>query len=80
MTTDRAHVLYRAYDENFSLLYVGITANPGVRLRKHAERKWWWGNVSQIQLQHFSSRDALEAAEREAIATESPVFNVQGNA
>lgn len=80
MTTGRrTHVLYRAYDENFALLYVGITANPGVRLRKHSEQKWWWGNVSQIQMQHFNSRDALEAAERKAIASESPVFNVQGN-
>ncbi|MDV7194650.1 GIY-YIG nuclease family protein [Mycolicibacterium fortuitum] len=75
----KQNILYRAYDENCTLLYIGITANPGVRLRKHAEGKDWWGQVTSIQLQHFKTRDALEEAEREAIAAESPVFNTQHN-
>lgn len=75
----KTHILYRAYDENYTLLYIGITANPGVRLRKHAEGKDWWAQVASIQLQHFKTRDALEEAERKAIAAESPVFNTQHN-
>lgn len=72
-------ILYRAYAHTGTLLYVGKTADPGVRLRKHAEGKDWWAEVATIQLNHYRSQDALDRAERRAIATELPVYNVQYN-
>lgn len=77
MTT--RHILYRAYSHRGALLYVGKTANPGVRLRKHAEAKSFWGEVDRIELQHFRSGDALDKAEKQAIAREKPLYNVHHN-
>lgn len=73
-------VLYRAFDELGRLLYIGQTANPAVRLRKHAESKDWWSGVARIQLEHFRSRDDIDRAEQIAIGAERPVLNVQHNA
>lgn len=70
------HVLYRIFDEDDALLYVGITNNPKGRILGHQSDKPWWPSVSTITLAHFPDREALEAAERVAVATEKPRFNV----
>jgi predicted GIY-YIG superfamily endonuclease len=69
------HVLYRIYDARHGLLYVGITMSPVNRFRCH-RNKSWWSEVTSIELQHFSSRQALAAAEALAITSESPRFNI----
>src|SRR5690349_14786697 len=75
----RLHVLYRCFDDRAVCLYIGATTQPGVRFRKHADTKDWWCEVVNIQLEHHASRDALERAEQEAIASEGPVFNIAHN-
>lgn len=72
-------VLYRIYGEGGHLLYIGQTSQPNMRLRKHAESKDWWPGVATITLEHFSSRDDIERAEKMAIASEQPMLNVQHN-
>jgi hypothetical protein len=73
------HILYRTYDHDGQLLYVGITNNPMGRFRSHEVTKDWWPNVAEIKLATFESRDDLVAAEREAILTEKPLHNVVHN-
>jgi predicted GIY-YIG superfamily endonuclease len=73
----RHQVLYRMYDSARRLLYVGITTNVEDRLADHRGMKSWWADVASIELQHFTSREAVEAAELDAIRTEEPVFNVR---
>jgi len=71
------HALYRMFDANGQLLYVGITGKLLNRLDQHAEKRWF-PLVASITLEWFpKERDAREA-ERRAIAIEHPVYNIAG--
>jgi predicted GIY-YIG superfamily endonuclease len=72
----RPHVLYRMYDAARRLLYVGITMNVPARMADHRGEKPWWSEISTIELQHFTTRKEVELAEKKAIRTERPAFNV----
>lgn len=69
--------LYRLYDDNFRLLYIGIAGNPGRRFQQHAKEKEWWGDVVHVRLQHFDTRSAAAQAEIKAIQEEWPPMNVR---
>lgn len=75
----RLHALYRFYDAAGALLYVGITLNPGTRLRDHSHDKPWWYDVARIELARYDSRTQVLEAERRAIATERPRYNIVHN-
>lgn len=77
--TASPHVLYRFYDTAGALLYIGITLNPGERWKRHRDEKPWWTEVANITLQQHGSREAVLAAERAAIETETPRYNVVHN-
>ncbi len=72
------HTLYRFFDQDGLLLYVGITCNPGVRFNAHRLTKTWWGDVASITLEKFSTRAELVAAESAAIIAERPLHNIAG--
>ena len=67
--------LYRHYDEAGVLLYVGIADKPAMRAEQHKGRSKWWRFVAATTTEWLQSRAAAEAAERDAIAAEAPVFN-----
>lgn len=69
------HVLYRIYDVDEALLYVGATTNPALRFVAHASFQPWWTTAAKITLEHFSGIEKLAAAELAAIRTETPRFN-----
>lgn len=71
--------LYRLYGPNDELLYVGISANPGLRFQQHASDKPWWTDTLRIHLEHHPTRLAALIAEREAIINEHPRHNVTHN-
>lgn len=73
------HVLYRFYSATDELLYIGITNRPPDRFKCHQDSKEWWATVSRIEIENYSSREELAAAERKAIRSENPKFNVQHN-
>lgn len=77
MTTEAAHTLYRMFDADGRLLYVGITLDVGERFAMHRQGKSWWPAVAVIRLEHFATREDLEAAEAAVIAAEQPAYNVQ---
>jgi hypothetical protein len=69
--------LYRCYDAQDRLLYVGIT-NLGLRRwRKHTEESAWWPDVARIDVEHHTTRE--QAMEREAtlIRALEPLYNHQ---
>lgn len=70
------HVLYRMFDTNKTLLYVGITNDPKSRFKTHSKTKPWWSQVSQITVETFDSREALSRAEQIAIRAENPRHNI----
>lgn len=68
-------LLYRFFDANGVLLYVGVTANLPLRLRAHRRRDWWL-DVRSMTTEGHPDRAAVLAAERIAIETERPRHNV----
>jgi predicted GIY-YIG superfamily endonuclease len=71
--------LYRLYDAEDHLLYVGISQNFAQRWSQHAGLKPWWADVTKTTVEHFPTRAAALAAEREAIKSEGPIYNVVHN-
>ena len=74
----KATSLYRYFDAAGTLLYVGITSRRTGRSLQHAGEKAWWGEVARATWQHFGTREQAADAERRAIRTEQPAYNVVG--
>lgn len=71
--------LYRVYDADGALLYIGRTVSPVIRFQEHQDSKSWWGEASVIRLEHFDTPAELKRAERQAIQQEHPKYNWVGN-
>ena len=68
--------LYRHYDKDGILLYVGISLNFLTRTDTHSNFAQWWNLIATIKVAHYASRDIAEDAERRAIINEKPIFNI----
>lgn len=67
--------LYRHYDTNGRLLYVGISLNVLNRTAAHESNTPWFLEVVRIEIDHYPSRDEASRAERAAIRREHPKYN-----
>lgn len=67
--------LYRFWDSDTHLLYVGMTRTFINRIKMHELDKDWWQDVSMITVEHHGDIDSLRTAELKAIATEKPLYN-----
>lgn len=67
--------LYRWYDADDTLLYIGITNDPHVRQSAHAKKSSWADFAVRGTIERFPSRPEAEAAEKAAIEAERPLFN-----
>ncbi|MFJ8345095.1 GIY-YIG nuclease family protein [Streptomyces sp. NPDC094153] len=72
---DRRTALYRLFDTEGRLLYVGITFNPDNRWAEHATSKSWWVDVADKHVEWHESRTVAAAAEVAAIAAGLPLYN-----
>lgn len=72
----RPTVLYRLYDEDDNLLYIGITCGFDARMRDHAHRHPWWPLVARTVLDWFDTDYEADRAETAAIRAERPRYNV----
>lgn len=75
---DEPAALYRFYDVDGALLYVGITVNLARRWEDHAAEKAWWPRVARKTVVLYGSRKDALAAEAGAIIAEVPIHNVAG--
>lgn len=66
--------LYRLYDSDGVLLYVGITNMPNVRWSAHS-LKPWWKRVARKDVAWFDERQQAAQAEVRAIRAERPLYN-----
>lgn len=71
-----AHLLYRLYGDNDALLYIGRTNNMASRFAAHAKSQPWWDEVRRSAIETFPTFESLCDAEREAIISEGPRYNV----
>ncbi|MCT9092888.1 GIY-YIG nuclease family protein [Streptomyces sp. ASQP_92] len=67
--------LYRLYDVNDRLLYVGITANPKARWSAHSRDKHWWPEVARKAIEWFETRKSAERIEKIEVEEERPRYN-----
>lgn len=70
--------LYRHYDADGRLLYIGVSRSAAQRLAQHKASRWDW-RIAKVTVQYYSSRDEALAAERQAIKAEDPRFNIAHN-
>jgi predicted GIY-YIG superfamily endonuclease len=66
--------VYRFFDADGGLLYVGCTTQVNTRLRAHRGRIWSY-LVDRVEVERYPTLDEAFAAEQKAIATENPEFN-----
>lgn len=69
--------LYRFWGDQGVLLYVGITKDLTARTAQHQADKPWFRLVRDCTIEMFDGRPEALLAEREAITTEFPLFNLQ---
>lgn len=78
--TKGAVALYRFFNAQGRLLYVGISSVPAQRWAFHSlhAATTWWPQAALKQVQWFSQRSDAAAAELRAIRTEAPLYNCGG--
>jgi len=67
--------LYRFFNANHELLYVGITNNPFNRFSGHSKDKNWFSEIAYSTFEHYPNRLAVDKAETAAIKSEKPKYN-----
>lgn len=68
--------LYRHFDSNGRLLYVGISKNALARLGGHKSDKSWYGEIATVTIETFNSRAEALRCEAAAILNENPKYNI----
>lgn len=71
--------LYRYFDSENRLLYIGITGDLAVRDKSHISKSKWMQLTARSTVERFGTDELVRTAERTAIETEHPLFNKQYN-
>lgn len=74
-----ATALYRHFDANDRLLYVGISLSAVQRLAQHRNGAHWFKKIVSVTIEWFPSREAAIGAEAAAIQLEKPMHNIAMN-
>lgn len=69
--------LYRHFDKDNNLLYVGISIHLIARVCQHSNSSDWFSAVRLITIETHGSMKDLNDAETNAILSEKPVYNKQ---
>lgn len=75
----RRTALYRLFDQEGRLLYVGVAFDPQKRWKDHVVFKSWWPDVARKDIEWYETRTAALAVETQAIHSEKPLYNSKGN-
>lgn len=73
----RRTALYRLFDQEGRLLYVGVAFDPEARWKGHAAEKAWWGLVMERRVEWFDTRTDALIAEVAAIKADLPLYNIR---
>lgn len=72
--------VYRLFDGDGQLLYVGVTRQGYHRLHQHSRDKPWWPEVATASFEHLPDRLTALRVESKAIRDEGPKHNMVGGA
>ena len=67
--------LYRHFDSNDNLLYVGISLNEFNRFKQHMVNSDWPTDAAYTNYERFDTREEALLAEKQAIVNEKPLYN-----
>lgn len=67
--------VYRHYDKDDRLLYVGITVNPKRRAQGHKQKSPWWPSIARIDVSEKLPREIALGREWYYINRFEPPFN-----
>lgn len=73
------YALYRYFDEGARLLYIGISGHLPTRQSAHFSQSRWMELAASSTFERFGTAREVLAAEKSAIMSEHPLFNVQHN-
>jgi hypothetical protein len=68
--------LYRHFNAAGDLLYIGISLSAVERLSAHMATSKWAGEIATVKIEYFDNRGLALNAERVAIISEKPIFNI----
>ena len=68
--------LYRHFDKDGALLYVGVSLSAVQRLAQHRDASHWFADIASVKIEWFADRKEAIAAERTAITAENPRHNL----
>jgi hypothetical protein len=71
-----SHHLYRHFDADGVLLYVGVSFSAFARLAQHRDASHWYSKIANMTIENLPSREKLLLAETRAIQTERPLHNI----
>lgn len=74
----KTQTLYRFFDSENRLLYVGISKFFEARIKQHYRNSSWFFESKYVTLEHYETRAEVEKAESIAIQTELPLHNKAG--
>lgn len=72
---NRQH-LYRHFDKDGKLLYVGISLSALARLAEHKKVSAWFWKIARVEITAYASRADVVMAERLTIKREKPLHNI----
>ena len=67
--------LYRHFDKDGQLLYVGISLSHVARLSQHRDGSPWYEDIAHVTIEWHKTRVDAELAETTAIGREAPKYN-----
>lgn len=70
-------VVYRCYDRDGELLYIGSSRDVVRRMEAHAHSSFWRPWVARVRIQITPDVFTARRVEAEAIRTENPRFNLK---
>lgn len=77
----KPHDVYRVFDKDRTLLYVGCSSNAFKRIQQHKyEYQAWFPSACTVDIDQYPDRVTARLVEAQSIATESPVWNVRKEA
>lgn len=67
--------LYRHFDKDGQLLYIGISLSHVARLAQHRDGSPWYEDIAHVTIEWHKTRVDAELAETTAIGREAPKYN-----
>ena len=72
------HQVYKLFNHNDEILYIGISNNPLRRVNNHSETKQWAKDVRRIEISEwFPNRKEAARRAQKLIGTLSPIHNIR---